>query len=135
MSTPSECSLLASSATSMPDWVSWAPCSCSKRGAEGSVPPLALLLIDTCVLLSAWLMRILLPISRPDKAEGNKVADSAVQCDSDRDRVLACSCTVTPGTDRDSDPYRLNLVWAGVVFCFCTQIWVGEATQTPGRVV
>lgn len=41
-------------------------------------------------------------------AKGNKGADSAVQCDSDRDRVLAC--TVTPGTDRDSDPYRLNLV-------------------------
>lgn len=38
MSTPSECSLLASSATSTPVWVSWAPCSCSKGAAEGSVP-------------------------------------------------------------------------------------------------
>lgn len=66
--------------------------------------------------------------------KGNKVADGAVQCDSDRDRALACSCTVTPGTDRDSDPFGLNLVWAGVVFCSCIQIWVGEASQTPGRV-
>lgn len=40
--------------------------------------------------------------------KGNKVADSAVQCDSDRNRALACSCTVTPGRDKrliDVEPH------------------------------
>lgn len=66
---------------------------------------------------------------------GNKVADGAVQCDSDWDRALACNCTVTPETDRDSDPYRLHLVLAGVIFCSCSQICMGEASQTQGRVL
>lgn len=66
---------------------------------------------------------------------GNKVADGAVQCDSDWDRALACNCTVTPETDRDSDPYRLHLVLAGVIFCSCSQIFMGEASQTQGRVL
>lgn len=79
-STPSECSLLASSATSMPGWVSWAPCSCSNWGAEWSVSPLALLLADSHVLLSAWLMKILLSISRPDKATDAKGEQSDRQC-------------------------------------------------------
>lgn len=50
MSTLSEYSLLAFSATSTPGWVSWTPCSCSKGVQKSLSHPLALLLIDADVL-------------------------------------------------------------------------------------
>lgn len=54
-----------------------------QKGCRRVCPPLILLLIDTHVLLSAWL---LLPISRP---EGQGEQGGRQCCDSGRDRVLA----------------------------------------------
>lgn len=137
-STPSECSLLASSATSTPGWVSWVPCFCSKGGAEGFVlspgtPP------HRCwcsaPLLSAWLMRALPPIPGPGKATP---AQGELRWQAVLFRVILkriklwhCSFTVTLGTGRGSDPYSVDLVWAGASFYSCTQISMGEASLTP----
>lgn len=103
MSIPSECSLLASLATSTPGWVSWAPGCCSKVGAEGSIPSPGIPAHRCCcpaLLLSAWLMRALPPISGPGKATP---AQGELGWQAVLFRVILkgikfwhCSCTVTP---------------------------------------